>query len=130
MTRTDATLQLQADPASPRQARRFLEDTLTAWHCDAVSAEVSLLATELVTNALLHARTMMDLRVHRRERSLRVEVADRSPAMPQISELGAVDGDDDLLATGRGLTLVTALSSSWGVEPENGGKVVWFEIEA
>ncbi|MDP9406191.1 MAG: ATP-binding protein [Actinomycetota bacterium] len=129
MTTTDASLQLQANPASPREARRFLEDTLSAWECDAVSAEVSLLATELVTNALLHARTMMDLRVHRRDRSLRVEVADRSPAMPHVSDLDAIDGDD-LLATGRGLTLVTALSSSWGVEPENGGKVVWFEIEA
>lgn len=83
---------------------------------------VSLLVTEVVTNALLHARTELRLDVKVGPEVIRVEVADGSAFLP-ISE---VPGHDQV--GGRGLFLVDQLALSWGADPIDGGKVVWFEV--
>jgi anti-sigma regulatory factor (Ser/Thr protein kinase) len=118
-----ATLHLPPEATSPRAARRFVDDTLAEWACADASDVVALLASELVTNALLHARSEVDLRVSRTPDALLVEVVDHSPVPPSPKHYRPE------AETGRGLALIEALAAAWGVRPtDNGGKTVWFEV--
>ena len=83
---------------------------------------VVLLTSELVTNAILHARTDIGLVVRREAATIRVEVDDHSPQLP-VPRNAAADA-----LTGRGLTLVDVMSGAWGVEERASGKTVWFEV--
>ena len=83
-----------------------------------------LLVSELVTNAILHARSPIDLALRLSLRTLRVEVRDGSRVAPE-----QLEPDDGTLA-GRGLTLVDFCAERWGVEPTEEGKAVWFELSA
>ncbi len=106
-------------------ARRFARDVLRKWREGDSTDVVQLLVSELVTNAVLHAGSKIEVAVRHRGEWLRVEVVDESPVLP-----GARDFDNDA-ATGRGLALVDMLADDWGVEPiEDDGKVVWFEVPA
>jgi anti-sigma regulatory factor (Ser/Thr protein kinase) len=83
---------------------------------------VALLVTELVTNAVLHACTPLQLQIETRSDHVRLCVEDTSERQPELRNY-ATDA-----VTGRGLALVEALSSSWGVETTPTGKTVWCEI--
>jgi PAS domain S-box-containing protein len=79
-----------------------------------------LAVSELVTNAVLHAHSGIELRVHIKPNHVRLEVLDRSPALPMPQSYGAS------ASTGRGLELVAAVTSDHGVEMlGDGGKLVW-----
>src|SRR3954464_15708827 len=83
-----------------------------------------LLVSELVTNCVLHAHSMITLAVDCDDVSIAVAVGDDGEGMPQVR--GYVSDDD---THGRGLQLVEALAGDWGVWPgEDGGKVVWFRL--
>ena len=108
---------LACEAGSPRRGRRFAAQ-LASGHRSC--ADVELLTSELVTNAIRHGRTEMLVTVDVDEERVRVEVADRNPARPQLrvpDERG-----------GRGLHLVDELSDRWGVHGGRPGKTVWFEI--
>lgn len=113
---------LPPDPASARSARRFVADTLAATGVDAPVDVATLLVSELVTNALLHARSEIVVRVQSDDGRVRVEVDDRSAAPPVLR------ARRDDATTGRGTVLVDALAASWGVEADGAGKTVWFEL--
>lgn len=81
-----------------------------------------LLTTELVTNAIVHARTDFALRVTSHDDRLRVEVSDSSLEPPRLVPIRGLEDH------GRGLHLVEALSASWGVDWRDDHKVVWFEV--
>lgn len=81
-----------------------------------------LVATELATNAVLHAGGMAAVRVDTVEGGVRIEVHDRSRVPP----VRARSSDDSM--TGRGLHLVGALSTRWEAELTPNGKVVWAEL--
>jgi anti-sigma regulatory factor (Ser/Thr protein kinase) len=117
--------QLRLPPESPSAAaaRRFVVAELAAEPPDVRDA-AALLASELVTNAVLHANTDFEVSVTRSPRTLRVEVSDESDRPPVLRNYGLE------AATGRGLRLVDRLASSWGVERRGFGKSVWFELEA
>lgn len=84
---------------------------------------VVLLANELVTNAIVHARSPVELTVELIQGGVRVEVTDTSPASPSRRVAGR------LATSGRGLELVETMATAWGVEQLNGnGKCVWFEV--
>lgn len=120
-----AETKLSPAASSARVARRFVVATLGAWSCAHAAEVVCLLTNELVTNAVLHARSEIGLRISRDTQRLRVEVGDHSAQAPvrRRLDLGA--------QTGRGLALVDALAADWGVEQlVDNGKVVWFEVEA
>ncbi len=78
--------------------------------------------SELVTNASCHGRTMCVLELTATPTVLRVAVTDNGGGVPQLQHAAPED------ISGRGLAIVEALSSSWGVEATQSGKVVWFEI--
>ncbi|MDP8936309.1 MAG: PAS domain S-box protein [Actinomycetota bacterium] len=82
----------------------------------------TLLVSEVVTNSVLHAGTEIRLSCQSRRTGIRVEVFDRSPLLPGIRHYDAE------ATTGRGLALLSALAASWGVDCEDDGKTLWFEL--
>ncbi|MGH9023972.1 MAG: ATP-binding protein [Acidimicrobiia bacterium] len=121
----DARTHLAADPGSPRLARRFVEAALAEWdHGASLNDVVALLVSELVTNAVVHAGSDVELTVQLGEDYARVEVSDDSAVEPSATERGIE------ATSGRGLAMVEALSRRWGSHPRpGGGKVIWFEVE-
>lgn len=96
--------------------------TLRGWGLvDLVDAAV-LLTSEVVTNAVLHARTAVTLTIEREDDAVRVGVSDRSPVTP------AMRNHSETATTGRGLHLIENLASSWSVEGDANGKTVWFRL--
>ena len=114
---------LPPDTKSPWRARRFVAETLSE-DTAKVSDVVSLLVSEIVTNAVLHARTEVRVSIERGEDTIRVEIADECVSGPNVRHFTRH------ATTGRGLQLVDELSDRWGSEPREGGKVVWFELSA
>jgi anti-anti-sigma factor len=127
-------LRLPPSPSAPATARRFVRETCEAWrvllderHGAGVrpaAAELveraELVASELVTNALVHARTDIWLRLSLRGERLHLGVHDGGRRLLRL-----VGGNPEAEA-GRGLLLVERLSRAWGVyRPPEGGKVVW-----
>jgi len=113
-----------SDSTSPRRARAFADETLRSWSCSGVSADAQLLVSELVGNAVLHGRSPADLRIILDDDHVRVEVHDGS-AQPLRHREQHVAIDT---TSGRGLLILDAVATSWGVERVDGGKTVWFEL--
>ncbi|MCU1354254.1 MAG: response regulator receiver [Acidimicrobiales bacterium] len=119
-----ASTTLPAALSSGRVARRFVSTTLARWQAEAVADVALLLTSELVTNAVLHARSSVELRIERTSEVLRFEVADVGPGAPTMRQPELED------QSGRGLQLVDAMSRCWGVTAARHGKSVWFELIA
>ena len=117
-------LPLAPAPTAPAAARLFVRETLQDWRLAPPDEELSdqalLLADELVTNAVVHARTDLRLRLELRGELLHLAVHDLGSAQPRP---GPADPDRE---GGRGLQVVAQVAKIWGVhrDPE-GGKVVW-----
>ncbi|MFF9126563.1 SpoIIE family protein phosphatase [Streptomyces sp. NPDC014889] len=107
-----------------QRARLFLREWLSAWYIEALDDDAQLLLSEVVTNALVHADSDVDLRVRRYPHHLRVEVRDSDPH-PAIN-VGSPG--EDQAEGGRGMMIVSALASAWGNSPSGRGKTVWFEL--
>ncbi len=126
MSHARLELELPNDRAAPALARRALEEGL-AHGCDEEQAgTLQLLVTELVTNAILHARapdSPVLLRVHSAPERLRVEVHDRGAGFERIDEPRPRGSSG-----GYGLFLVARMSSRWGVDRAD-RSYVWFEID-
>lgn len=88
------------------------------------SHAVLVCTDELVTNAILHVESDIDVVVQCGDGMVRVEVHDGS-RRPPLRQVPPVDADH-----GRGLLLVEAMSERWGVASTEGGKAVWFEVSA
>jgi anti-sigma regulatory factor (Ser/Thr protein kinase) len=119
-----ARLTLPADAASVRAARRFVRESLADIGAGAASEEAETVVSELATNAVLHARTPFTIEVSRDSDTVRVSVLDLSPAMPRTRDYG------NDATTGRGMRLVAAISADWGVQTQDVGKAVWFDLAA
>lgn len=114
---------LPCDPQSVRSARGFVMSKLASWGVsDDVVETVRLLVSEVVSNAVLHARTPFAVDIERDDVAIRVAVVDRD-SRTVVRRNRRVDA-----ATGRGLVLLDELSTAWGVEPSSDGKRVWFEV--
>lgn len=83
-----------------------------------------MLVSELVTKTILHARCDLEVWITAEDQRVRIAVRDSSPLVPalRIAELTAT--------TGRGLALVEACASCWGVDVDAAGKCVWFDLAA
>ena len=89
---------------------------------DDVRGSLLLLTSEVVTNAVVHAGTAINVRAVVAADHVRVEVGDAEARVP-VPRARSVEA-----TSGRGLLLVEALSRSWGTERRADGKVVWFEL--
>jgi anti-sigma regulatory factor (Ser/Thr protein kinase) len=104
------------------EARAFVRSRLGAWDVGDRADDAVLIASELVTNAILHARTPVQLRLIADGVSVRVEVFDENSRLPVVSGVGPD------ATSGRGLAVVSCLAGAWGMELEADGKVVWAEL--
>ncbi len=118
------SVELPADARSVAAARKVVRSTLSGWDLDHLCDTVTLLTSELATNAILHARTPLLLQLERRSGALRVTVADNNPSTPHRRTNGLQAG------TGRGLALIETMAEVWGTDrPFRGhAKGVWFEL--
>src|SRR5207245_9330684 len=73
---------LEGQPQSAASARRFVDETLHRWKCDELFDVVGLLTSELVTNAILHAQSEIELNVSLTPDAIRIDVVDHSAEMP------------------------------------------------
>jgi anti-sigma regulatory factor (Ser/Thr protein kinase) len=117
-------LSLAAVAASPGQARRYARDSVARLGYPELVDAVVLAASELATNAYLHARTAFVVSVRETaDGMLRIGVSDSGAATP-------VQRDPSLWASnGRGLRMLDA-TGEWGVDwnaDGTAGKTVWFE---
>ncbi|MFF8617487.1 SpoIIE family protein phosphatase [Streptomyces sp. NPDC015350] len=115
----------QSDPEALSSARHMIRAAVRAWGAKARADEVELAADELITNALMHTDggAIVTIRVLTGpERRLRVDVEDRSSALPRRRDAGEAG------VSGRGLMLVDRLADLWGVESRGSGKCVWCEF--
>lgn len=96
-----------------------------------------LLTSELVTNAVVHGSGIVTVAIERDDDAIAVAVGDYGDAEPitvlysATSDPPAPGGAPDSEAEGgRGLHLVRALASGWGVRRnrDGAGKVVWFRL--
>jgi sigma-B regulation protein RsbU (phosphoserine phosphatase) len=119
-TRTLETL--PADGRSASRARRLVEHAIAEAGLPDVVDEALLLVTELVTNAVVHAGTEVDLDIEAGPERLRVEVLDRSPgSLPLVHA-----APSETREGGRGMFLLDALATEWGTRHFGSGKSVWF----
>jgi anti-sigma regulatory factor (Ser/Thr protein kinase) len=110
-----------ADTAAVRSARRFVAASPAVSGLDPGVLEIAV--SELVTNAVLPARTDFVVTLARLEGGVRIEGADRIDVLPRPRPTDASS------VTGRGLRIVTSVADRWGCEPTATGKTVWFEID-
>jgi len=118
--RHNAVMELPAEVSSPAQARRFVNDTCTAWDVDGLRQDACLIASELVENAVQHGRSRARLRLDLCRGVLTISVRDDAPAPPVRRTVGTAP------TGGRGVFIVDVIARAWGYAPTwAGGKVVW-----
>ncbi|MDQ1012953.1 anti-sigma regulatory factor (Ser/Thr protein kinase) [Streptomyces sp. V4I23] len=119
-------------PHAPRAAsvvRRGVRAVLTDWHLSAdVAEDVLLLASELLTNAIIHALPPATLRMSQvlvdGLKAVHVEVTDAGPAAPADPSASGLDPDEH----GRGIGIVMALSARHGVRECADGTSWWADV--
>ena len=115
---------LPAQPSSVGEARRLVLHSLASAGREDLVETAELLVSEVVTNALLHAGTPIDLTVSVADGGLRVEIGDGSRHFPSRRGYALTAG------TGRGLMLLQQMVDNWGVVPNALGKTVWFQLDS
>lgn len=132
-----AHIRMVAEPASVPAARRWVDDALSGWGREDMVEDVALCVTELSTNATLHSGSrFFEIELERGEEAVRLSVVDTGAttveALATRSELAEELIDqvaaDDAPTTGRGMFIVSALASCWGIDELPGGKRVWAEF--
>jgi anti-sigma regulatory factor (Ser/Thr protein kinase) len=142
-----ATAAYQPVPAAASAARRFVRDTLRSWELagehagpgeqaectqqDALVDDAVLLTSELVTNAVLHAGTPVQVTCRLlgdlSDGAVEIAVLDRRPAQlrPDSPHTAAEAAER---TNGRGLQLPSELATAWGVTYARAAKAVWFRL--
>jgi anti-sigma regulatory factor (Ser/Thr protein kinase) len=107
-----------------------VRDLLHRWGFRDLVDEATVVVSELVANAVEHAGSVCTVLVERAEGSIRIEVRDEGPradlpgATPGTAP-GPVSRDAE---RGRGLMIVSALATEWGVDATERSKSVWVEL--
>jgi anti-sigma regulatory factor (Ser/Thr protein kinase) len=122
-TGSESRVALPGAPESAGRARRFVTSALAAAGRDDACEVAVLLVSELVSNAVLHAGTDLEVVVRLLPDRLTVEVHDGGGGLAVRRNYSATSG------TGRGLVLVEELARDWGTVVTDGGKFVWFELD-
>lgn len=117
-------LALPSHPTASALARTMVSDTCRAFDVTHLAHPARLIVSELVTNAVLHAGTDLDLWVSVRGAALHLAVQDRSRDYPHLRD-ARLRHPAELPESGMGLQVVTATATGWGALPCRHGKVVW-----
>ncbi len=131
---------LPGSPLAPGSARALVRAALAEWaelalpgtetHTCRLVDDAVLVVSELVTNAVVHAGTDIELVCWTEEETgaIVVEVSDRHPS--RAPRDGAPEPEHGTAEYGRGLNLVARLAESWGVTYRTGAKTVWARLPA
>ncbi|MDD7941836.1 ATP-binding protein [Actinomycetospora lutea] len=112
------------DPRAPGDARQHVRRVCGSWSVDDEAREAAeIVVTELVTNAVEHAVSASVVEVERTAHSLRLTVRDFDLAPLPEARL-----PEPTSPRGRGLAMVAAVATTWGVEAHRDGKTVWVEM--
>lgn len=115
-------IELVPTPTAASDVRIALRRAISGTCFEPRQHDAYLVASELVTNAVLHGREPIRVIITVTAEWLRLEVTDASPVSPTFSLM------DPTAVTGRGLLLVSSLADRWGVDPSPDGKTVWMEL--
>jgi anti-sigma regulatory factor (Ser/Thr protein kinase) len=118
-----ARRKFDATEESVGQGRRFVLETIADLP-DELQDAVSLMVSELATNALVHATSGFEIDIDRSDASLIISLTDRGTGTPAVQSPASSEPH------GRGLRIVEALSDRWGIRPStpDAGKTVWFQL--
>lgn len=128
------TTHLRFDREAARDARRCARATFRQWRVQHNVDDALLLVSEIVSNCVLYGAPPLRLSLRLRGGLLRIAVNDAGPSQPQrhLRSVTCEDVVDGVLLArgGRGLTLVDAVATAWGVNdyPRGAGKTVWCEL--
>jgi anti-sigma regulatory factor (Ser/Thr protein kinase) len=107
-----------------RTAREFVQVHLTRHGLSGLVEDVRLVASELATNAILHAQTAFTVALQGDNQSVLLTVRDGSPLVPPVVAAPLMD------EAGRGIGIVAHLSHSWGTTTSpKGTKSVWARFD-
>ncbi|HAM03271.1 MAG TPA: hypothetical protein DCQ30_13760 [Acidimicrobiaceae bacterium] len=116
-------VELEPNHAAVPMGREFVAACVQRWGLDQLSGDALLLSSEMLSNAVIHARTPIELRVHQLAEGVRIEVRDGAEHGIVAPRKG-----DATQAWGLGLRVVARLASRWGIDPVPDGKTVWAEV--
>lgn len=114
---------LRAVPTAAFEARTAAREALRTWHLEELTDTLTLVVSELVTNAVTHARSDVALELCLLDDAVRVAVSDSSHRSPEHQDPGPREEH------GRGVHLVDVLAARWGTERHPWGKRVWAELD-
>ena len=118
---------LEPGPRGAAEARRWVAGVCGEIGRDDLRENAELAMSEVVTNAILHGKDPVTVRLRGTRDHPRVEVRDASPEPPALTTDDPVpDFIHELPTFGRGLAIVASFSEAWGAERDGDGKLVWF----
>lgn len=118
---------LAPGPRGAAEARRWVAAACVEMGRDDLRENAELAMSEVVTNAILHGKGPITVRLRGTRDHPRVEVRDASPEPPALTSDDPVpEFIDDLPTFGRGLSIVAWFSEAWGAERDDDGKLIWF----
>ena len=119
----EAFVDLPLSLTSVAAARRFVEARMKEWKVEHLLDDALMVSSELVTNAVTHARSSCRVRLSLNLARLRIDVLDAGAGTPEPQPPSQTEEH------GRGLYIVDAVTSAWGLEDVPGeGKLVWAEL--
>jgi len=117
-------LHLLSELTSPARARDLVGQACKMWGLPQLAGAAQLIISELVTNAIRHARSDLEVTVALGEQYLHLHVRDRDPRIPRIFTADSPHPDHS-----RGMKLVDGLASGWGTTLRPYGKSVWATLK-
>lgn len=119
----EAEVDLPRSAESVAAARRFVETKVKEWRLEPLLDDALMVTSELVTNAITHADSSCRIRLSVSATTLRIDVLDGGSGTPEPRPASETEEH------GRGLHMVDAVASAWGLEEVPGrGKLVWAEL--
>lgn len=119
------TATLPATPQAPARARALLDRACVAWRLADLAPAAEVVLSELTANAVVHARTPMQIIIQRTATALHLVVRDADPTPPELRPLPPSGAPVD---SGNGLHLVATFATDWGSMPTTDGKSVWASL--
>lgn len=120
-----ACRRFEPTPFAAPAARRFATSTLAAWGLELLRDRVELAVSEMTTNAILHARSRFTVELTRGPDRVQLKVADAGASMASESQPMA----EESATGGRGIPLVNAIASRWGIDLAESGKTIWADFD-
>ena len=113
-------LSVPYESSGPRFARFCVQQFATGLGLDDAVDDLCLIASELVTNAIVHGEEPVELTLLHQHGEVTIEVADGDSRIDRVRPPA-----DETGPGGRGLRIVETLADRWGTRPSRSGKTVW-----